>query len=522
MIRTQAPPPRPDRLFSSIPFLEAGSSIAEPYLRDASNFAGHAEKIVLPRTEEEVIQVLVEASWSRTPVTIAGGGTGLVGGRVPQGGIVMSMEKMNKVRHIEWHEGNQQGYAVLEPGVMLKDFEELLEARGLFYPPDPTGKYAFMGGTVATNASGARSFKYGPTRAYVRRLRVVLAEGDLLELVRGENRLEKGKFEISLHGERIVFVNVPTYVCPTVKNVAGYYVSPDMDLIDLFIGSEGTLGVLTEIELKIGKPSEGLLGGVLFFASETDCYSFMEEARRQARPARSGGGISPRVLEFFDRESLRLLRTRYPKVPGGAGAALFVEEECAARNLSPLKQEWVRCMSQNGAWVEDSWLSGESQDHRFFRQFRQDLPFIVKEEVRKTGFQKVGTDMSVPDRAGREMLEFYLEELKRSGIQYLIFGHLGDNHLHANLLPKSRGEFDLARGIYEVLVRKALDLGGTVSAEHGVGKLKLRYLEWMYGREGLKQMARVKRVLDPRGILSPGNVIPPEIWQEVLQEGDLD
>ncbi len=509
MIQTQAPSVASPS-FSS-PIEEKDPKLAESYFKDASNYKGIAEKIFLPANEEEVSRILLAANEKRIPVTVSGGGTGLTGARVPQTGMVLSTEKMNRILQINWDSQRQEGYAVVEPGVVLKDFEQALEERGLFYPPDPTGKYAFMGGTVATNASGARSFKYGPTRRYVRRLRVVLANGDILELVRGQNPSRQSFFEVSFHGEKTVRVPLPDYSMPKVKNVAGYYCQPNMDFIDFFIGSEGTLGVVTQIELQVFKKPERLLSGIIFFRSEKDSYAFMTHARTTGREEKSSLKLDPRLLEFFDRHSLALLSGVYSDMPSEAGAAIFFEQECLSGNINEILAEWRRSTRQFQALSADSWISVLSSDQLVFRKFRQDLPFLVKEEVEKRGFQKIGTDMAVPDEAGEAMLDFYLRQLSESKIDFLIFGHFGDNHLHANLLPKTNEEFHRGKVLYETLVRKALELGGTISAEHGIGKIKVPYLAWMYGKKAIHQMVEVKLALDPEGVLNPGNIFPVEM-----------
>ena len=145
------------------------------------------------------------------------------------------------------------------------------------------------------------------------------------------------------------------------------------------------------------------------------------------------------------------------------------------------------------------------------KELRHDLPVLVNEAVAQNGLRKVGTDFAVPDAQAEAMLDFYLEILGKSGIAYCLFGHVGDNNLHANLLPKNPEEFEQSKEIYSLLAEKAIELGGTVSAEHGIGKVRIPYLERMVGKKGLQEMARVKRTLDPNGILSPGNIIPIEL-----------
>ena len=227
----------------------------QSFLADASNLAGgHASRVLVPETFEEVADALARATRERTPVTVAGAGTGIVGGRVPFGGVVLSTQRLNRIGEIV-REG-VGGRATAGAGVVLADFQREVRSRGLLYPPDPTESSCYLGGTVATNASGARTFKYGPTRAYVRRLKVALATGDLLDIRRGEIFADAGgRVHVTLGGGRSIDACLPSYTMPaTRKHAAGYYVAPGMDLIDLFVGSEGTLGVITETEVSLPPP----------------------------------------------------------------------------------------------------------------------------------------------------------------------------------------------------------------------------------------------------------------------------
>src|SRR5689334_17314866 len=241
------------------------------YLTDASNMqGGFASKLFIPESVGEISEILREANAAGIPVTVSGARTGTVGGAVPFGGYVISMERLNKIKSID----RATMRAVVEPGVILRDFQKAVEADGLFYPPDPTEWSCQIGGTVATNASGSRSFKYGATRRYVERLKIVLADGDLLNVVRGSgDRLvtESGK---------TIDLKLPTYSRPSVrKNVSGYFVEQPMDPIDLFIGSEGTLGVVVEIELSLLRKPEGFFSGIVFFEHESDLLVFVDEAK---------------------------------------------------------------------------------------------------------------------------------------------------------------------------------------------------------------------------------------------------
>src|SRR6266508_1598183 len=213
--------------------------------------SGSAGQVVFPETPEEAAEVLARASRERTPVTVSGAGTGTVGGRIPFGGVVLATDKLNRIVSI--HQTEDGGRAVAEAGVILSEFQRAVESQGLLYPPDPTERSCYLGGTVATNASGARTFKYGPTRTYVRRLKIALATGAVIDLRRGELHADAdGRIHLPLPSGRFLEAHLPSYRLPqTRKHASGYYVAPEMDVIDLFIGSEGTLGVIVEIEVAL-------------------------------------------------------------------------------------------------------------------------------------------------------------------------------------------------------------------------------------------------------------------------------
>lgn len=469
------------------------------HLKDASHFRGEAESIAFPETEEQVACLLRQAYRRRKPVTVSGAGTGLTGARVPQGGIVLCTERMNRILKVNGRA------AVVQPGVTLRALETALQPRGLFYPPDPGEKAATLGGTIATNASGPRSFKYGSTRRWVRRLRIVLPHGELLEIRRGEQRAEGRALTLAAPGSRNIVIPIPTYRMPETKNAAGYFAAPGMDPVDLFIGAEGTLGVVTEIEVEILRKPEAILSGILFFDTEWDCFAFAEEARQ----------MGARSLEFFDSRSLAFLSRKHLDLPPGAGGALYFQRECKSAEYEPLLEQWTRRAEEMNARPSDCWFGRAEQELQLFTKLRYDLPTGVNEQAARNGFRKVGTDMAVPGPYGKGMLSYYLTDLPKQPVEFLIWGHLGDNHLHVNFLPKTAEEFDSAIETYAQMAAQFVEWGGTVSAEHGIGKARIPYLERMVGREGLKQMARVKKALDPEGLLNRGNIFPAELLNEV-------
>ena len=513
----------------------------QSYLSDASYVRdGNADRVVFPETAEEVSEVLAHATQEQTPVTVSGAGTGTVAGRVPFGGIVLATDNLNKVKSLCHDNGG--GSAVVEAGVVLADLQRFVETQGLFYPPDPTERGCFIGGNVATNASGARTFKYGPTRNYVARLKVCLATGELLDIRRGDFRADAGnKIHIPLPSGHMLEATLPSYRMPHVrKNASGYYVAQGMDAIDLFIGSEGTLGVITEVEVSLIPKPESILSGIVFFYSREKLLEFVSEARTLSLANRSAemkpGKLGPliakalevtdrrnisqsahemsefskridaRALEYFDHQSLVFLRQKYESVPEQAVGAIFFEQEITTATEEATMGDWLSLLERHSALIDESWFATNETDQARLREFRHALPVLMNEWFARYKQRKISTDMSVPDEEFAGMLAFYDESLKASNLRYTIFGHIGDNHVHVNILPRDDSEAAVARELYLQFVRRAVKVGGTVSAEHGIGKLKRDYLRELYSEDHLKEMAALKRAFDPAGILGRGNI----------------
>ncbi len=462
--------------------IKSGPDEIQSFLSDASFIRdGYADRVVLPESIEEVAEVLAAANRDRVPVTVSGAGTGTVGGRVPFGGIVLATDRLNRIKSIVAEEHG--GRAVAEAGVILADFQRAVDQKGLLYPPDPTERGCFLGGTVATNASGARTFKYGPTRDYIERLKLALASGEILDLRRGDKLPE---------------IPVPSYRPPaTRKNASGYFVAPDMDAIDLFIGSEGTLAVICEIETRLIPKPQGLLSGVVFFAKESDVLAFVAEAK--------SGAVDARALEFFDNESLNFLRQKYPEIPAEAVGAIFFEQETTDSTEESILNAWLALLEKHNAFA-DSWFATNEQDQARLREFRHQLPVLMNEWFAHYRQRKVSTDMAVPDVAFPGLFDLYKQTLRSSGLRYTIFGHIGDNHVHVNILPRDEDEGARARDLYVQFLKYAASVGGTLSAEHGVGKLKRDYLRLFYSDDQLREMAALKKTFDPHGILGRGNI----------------
>ena len=490
----------------------------QSYLGDSSHLSGgFAERVIYPESAAKIAQVLAEATQTKTSITISGAGTGTVAGRVPFGGVVIATDKLNQLGKVIRDAAG--GHITAEAGVILHDLQRAVDAEGLLYPPDPTERGCFIGGNIATNASGSRTFKYGPTRNYVERLKLVLATGHVLDLRRGELCADaSGRLVIPFSSGKVIEAKLPTYRMPKVrKHASGYFVAPGMDLVDLFIGSEGTLGVIVEAELKLLPKPLGLLSGVVFFENEDNLLAFVRSARERSLATRGSGStvtggssLDARALEYFDDQSLNFLRQKYETVPASAIGAVFFEQETSPAAEDSLMGEWLTLVETHHALADQSWFATNEPDQAKLREFRHALPVLMNEWFARYQQRKVSTDMAVPDEEFAGMLRFYQDALRGGDLRYTIFGHIGDNHVHVNILPRDDQEAEKAWAIYRTFIRRAVDVGGTISAEHGIGKLKREYLRELYGDEHLREMAALKRAFDPAGILGRGNMFDEE------------
>jgi FAD/FMN-containing dehydrogenase len=295
--------------------------------------------------------------------------------------------------------------------------------------------------------------------------------------------------------------DVPLIPAPrATKHSAGYALAPGMDWMDLFIGSEGTLGIVLEAQVNLLPAPAALLAAIVFLPGDGAAVQAVDAWR---------GVPGLRMLEYFDGPSLRLLRQRFPETPEHAGAALLFEQELRGPDDREVDQ-WEDRLSDAGADVEASWFALNDTDRERIRRFRHALPEMVNDIVRRNGFTKVGSDYSVPPEHNGEMLAFYHERLDAEFPgQAVVFGHIGDAHLHANILPASAEQFERARALMVELAKRAVELGGSVAAEHGLGKRKVHLLELQYSPAQVDAMRAVKRRLDPHWLLGRGNLFLP-------------
>ena len=439
-------------------------------LRDESRRVGQAASISFPETEDEIRETLARMRAAGTPVTVQGARTGITAGAVPEGGHVLNLSRMSRVAALGRDPQSGAFRVTVEPGLLLtnlrealarKDFaaagwsedslralREFKAAAAFFLPPDPTETTASLGGMAACNASGACSFGYGPTRAYVEAVRLILTDGSALSLRRGRDRAQGRAFALASDTGRRIAGELPRYLMPRVKNAAGYFAADDMDLVDLVVGSEGTLGVVTQIELRLVPAPAAKWGITAFFPSEAGALRFVRAARSP------DAGLRPCAVEFFDCHAIAMLMDQrrhrgafaeLPEAPPGERTAIYVEyhgesEDRVADAVSAMSPLLVAC----GGAEDETWIATTEREMEPLRKFRHAVPeavnLLIDERRRhEPALTKLGTDMAVPDDGLEAVIALYRQGLARTGLEHVIFGHIGNNHVHVNILPRRMG-----------------------------------------------------------------------------------
>ncbi len=505
------------------------------HLRDESRRPGTADSISFPCSEIELREHLRWAAGFGLSVTIQGARTGITGGAVPDGGHVISLWRMRRYLGLRRHPDGVSWLLRVEPGVLLAELRDALRdwsidtagwddesvasygmfrsGRRHFFPPDLTETGAALGGVAANNGSGARTFAYGAARASIQAVRIVLVDGDAVTLERGRERARGRAFELVTESGRRIAGTLPAYTQPAVKSAAGYYVRPDMDLLDLFIGSEGTLGVIAWMDLKLVPMPEAVWGVTVFLPDESAALGLVEDVR--------AADVKPAAIEFFDAHVLDLLRAHkernpafadIPAMPAAWHTAVYVEyhagSDAAAEAAVMALGESV---AGRGGDPDATWLAVGEREIERFKAFRHAAPECVNLRIdacRKLEpkVTKLGTDLAAPDGRLRELMAMYHADLDGSGLEYAIFGHIGNNHLHVNIIPRTLEEYARGKAMYLKWAGQVVAMGGTVSAEHGIGKLKREMLRVMFGEAELHAMRELKRLFDPEFRLSPGNL----------------
>lgn len=449
--------------------------IRAAYARDASGLDMLPECVARPTEAAAVEALLREAMATGTAVTPAGAQSSTTGASITDRGMLLSLRALSHIGAVDVDARTIRVGA----GALVADVRRAAEAAGLLFTPDPTSEEeSTVGGAIACNASGARSLRYGATRPHVRAVTVVLADGTRHEFRRPA--LE--------------------------KNTVGYPIAHDP--VDWFVGSEGTLGVVVEAEFALHPLPQQVLGLAIPFAREADALAFVVAARRAHR-------VHPRCLEYFDRGAMAIARTAEGSAGWGAEASAMVYvEETGAHGAQdePLPlDDWLALAEAHGAFSDDIRAYDAPPALAAARQMRHAVPATMNERGaarRPFGGRKVSTDWAVPFPRLAAALEIAHRHADDAGIDRgIAYGHAGNGHPHQNFVAQDADELRQIEAVVQVTLRDVIAMGGTVAAEHGIGKLKRRWLPMQASPEQLRIMRAIKQELDPAGILAPGNVL---------------
>jgi D-lactate dehydrogenase (cytochrome) len=495
---------------TSVPPVDADPAVLQTFLSDAAHVpGGRAAGVVFPADVNEVAAV-VAASKRILPI---GAQSSLTGGATPRDDIVLSTRRLTAI------DEPRDGTVRVGAGVPLVELQRRLAGRGLYYPPTPTFDGAFVGGTVSTNAAGAATFKYGTTRQWVAAVTVVLADGSILDLHRGDaSASEDGWFEIERVTGAVTTVCVPSYAMPHVAKLsAGYFAAPGMDLVDLFVGSEGTLGVIADATLRvIARPAVCI--ALVECVDESQAVAVTGALRGAARAAWDGrGALDVAAIEYIDASALAILDDAAFARAGvsrpGAGATLLL----AQIELGPQADDALvalQALLDDCGVITDPVLAmpGDERGAARLIELREAVPAAVNARVAAAkasvhpDIQKTAGDLIVPFERLQESLNLYHDAFERRGLAYAIWGHASDGNLHPNVIPRSLADVELGRDAIREMASGVTAMGGAPLAEHGVGRsaLKQSLLVDLYGMRGIEEMRAVKRALDPENKLASG------------------
>jgi len=426
---------------------------------DASGMEVSPSAVVWPEHTEDVVKIMKYAYDNGIPVIPRGAGTGMTGGGVPvTGAILLSLEKMNRILDVD----PENLHVLCEPGLINGRLQREIERKGLFYPPDPASmNFCTIGGNVAENAGGPRAIKYGVTRDYVMEIESVLPNGDIL-----------------------------TTGVKTSKGVVGY------DLTRLLVGSEGTLSVFTKIRLKIlPMPEEVITLLALFSNLESSGLAVSHIVASK---------IIPRTLEFMDREVIMAVENFKPVgLPREAEAVLLIELDGYPTTITREAEKVADICRHLGAEV--SMAEDEEARAKLWEARRAVSPALY--HISPT---KINEDIVVPRNRIPEMLKRLRRLSEESGIKIVNFGHAGDGNIHVNIMIDRNNKEEYTKGVELVkhVFKETLDLGGTISGEHGIGLTKAPYIGMEISETGLSIMKSIKKVFDPKNILNPGKIFP--------------
>ncbi|MBN2545822.1 MAG: FAD-binding oxidoreductase [Spirochaetes bacterium] len=491
------------------------------YLSDESKITGQMpDSIWFPTSTEETAKAIKIINQKKQKATISGSRTGITGGASSfNAENIISLENLKSSPKVYYDKGTNNWVLQVSAKAKLSEIMEILKLKKyscdnppeqkLFYPVDPTETSASIGGMISTNASGARTLFYGPTRKWVHGLTVVLSDGSVIEIKRGLNFFAGNKVIIK-NSDNERTIEIEEIKTPVTKHAAGYYLKNQMDLIDLFIGQEGTLGIITHAELKLMEINGDFLY-LTIFINNNNYISLIKDLKNAVN-------FKPLAIEFFDDNSIRLLNqyrnemleaSSVPKLPDNIKSAVYTEINYKKEDFNKLYAELNRILKKNRLDINNTWAGFTVKHLDDMKRFRHALPerinsLIALKKIRIKELTKIGTDMAVPDKYLKKLMSYYTNNLKKYKLDHYIFGHIGNAHLHVNIIPENMGELKIAKELYKKFAEKVVTFNGSVSAEHGIGRLKKEFLKLQYSEKEIAVMKKVKTILDPHNLLNPG------------------
>jgi D-lactate dehydrogenase (cytochrome) len=498
---------------------------ASEFLHDESRYEfGIPDELYFPESVGDVCTIVANASKLKRRIHFIGARTGTTGGsNCSINSIAISFSSMNRIIAVEQ---SYNGTILLrcQPGVTLDTIntfllhpdryphhvtgKEFLTEKYIF-APDPTERSAQLGGMTACNASGARSFRFGAVRNHVHSCKLVTSSGDIFTLEREKNTMTSSGFILNSDNNNTLHIPALTFKAPEVKNASGYYCHEGMDAVDLIIGSEGTLGAIVEITISLIK-SPDIMSGLSFFSSRSDALGFVDKLRSCSATI-SIEYFDPSAFDFINKYREKF-SDRLPAFPSATPTAILWEWNNDVLPFEQYIDTFESFLTTYGSSLETTWSPSDGAHHNLLQEFRHALPDAINAKVaenklKNSTLHKIGTDTSVPLNVFNKWFNAALQLLESSSIPFAIFGHIGDCHPHINLLPENDQQHHQAKTIYDTIMKMAADAGGTISAEHGIGKIKRKYLSFVYDSDALDQMKAVKKAFDPDGIFNPGNLL---------------
>lgn len=495
------------------------------YLGDESKMKGQGSSISFPKTKEEVVAIVHEMIGASIPITVQGGNTGICGGSVPLKGHVLNLSYMNKLLGLR---KTSAGYSIkVQAGLRLFELEKQLYTKSFdrsdwddesltvvktfnrdkayFWPPAPTETTATIGGILATNAQGICGYLYGDTKQYVEEICLIDSYGE--ELIIPRNKYKVNNNQCILPNKEIIFVNTDILKLPK-----------DVDLIDLYLGSEGMFGIIVSATLSLIERPEEVWGIGFFFEAQDNIFKFVEELRRVDYKENTAAIAA---VEYMDKstldniQELKKVATKLKELPDVNEKYIGMiyielhgkheyEIECIAEKLMELA-------TKHGSDVESSWaLTGEGEIEKI-RVFRHAAPESINIALQKANqldprILKLSTDIIINERFFDEIVTMYQKDAMDKGIAFAIFGHVAGNHVHVNILPKDYEEYVIGKKLIEKWVINISKEGGIIFSEHGVGKIKKDLYQQITEGEVLRNMRNIKKTLDPNSSLNPNNM----------------